>query len=534
MPNKDKTYVQLSFCKIRKYGGKYVLTKSNTLDNETYEEIVSPEFTPKNLVEFYLKTMIESPMTELPMEIPPLTLLSTIKKAIVDKIEDKSRSLYFDSSSVRETFESVMREVNSSADVFKISPDTEEITYSYLKTGFTTESESGLRAFTSMLKDAEFIISKLRTYTADSLTIFSGGPGCGKTHRCIQDIKDKGYKCVLVTSLSNIVGLRFLKRLQIKGSEQWSFTKVGFSRASMLEKFDSIVIEEASMVSSSEFAAIKKLVGTGKPLYFLGDPDQLPGFTGLGNLFSTLIKEFPAYSQILTKQHRMTPELMKIVSSVKTTGCLPYCSPEDSKKAIHQYIDWVHRGLSAMAITYMNSDCVTLNDLVISTFGIEAKYQLTKQGTIDTESWKAVLHEAAAKSFKLKVVSIKNLTKRSVAPSGKESYTRLVSNGEQGTLKYIGDDQYEFESAETETTQVFKELDVLFNFRLGYALTIHKAQGSEWDYVYYYEPAIHRHSNYPLNLRYVAVTRAKQKFVWKAANNPRLSFLKFNHILTNK
>lgn len=531
----EKTYTTLPFNKIRKYGGKYVFTQTNTIDNEVYEEISDPDFMPSNLIEFYLKTMIDKPETETPIDIPAGMLISTIENVIIDKIEEKSKSLYFSESNVNESIRSVLTEVKASSDVFTISEETETNLYFYMNATLTDQDQNGNKAFRSMVNDAGMIIKNLKSYTSKTLKILSGGPGCGKTYRCIKDIEANGYTKVLVTSLSNIVGLRFLARMNLKGSEQWSFTKVAFSRMNAIQDFDAIVVEEASMISSREFGAILKLINTGKPLYFLGDPDQLPGFTGLGNLFSTLLREFPSYVQMLTKQRRMNEDLIKVANTVKTYGVLP--ERTDKYNPYETFFNWVKSGEDAMAITYKNEDCVFLNDITINKcFGIEASYSLTKsKKDVDQESWRNVIMEAAAKHIPLKVVSKSNLSIRGTdAATGKPKFVRIVSNGEQGVLT-LTSEGFEFTSKENGNSRIFSMQDILFHFRLGYALTIHKAQGSEWNYVFYLEPKIYPAMRYSLNLRYVAVTRAKTTLIWKDENRSRvrLKFLDFNHIISN-
>jgi len=529
----NRTFTTLPFPKIRKYLGKYVFTKTNTMDNELYEQYTSDEFKPTNLSEYYYYMMLraEDPENALPLEVPASMLIDMVTNKTIETVQDKSKGIFFRDYIPANAVHVIEKEINASTDIFTMSEETSKQFSTFLSSSLVLSKDKELVTFDSIYRQASEIISNLKERPSEMVKIYSGGPGCGKTYQCIADIHAKEYKKVLVVSLSNIVGLRFLKRMKIKDSEQWSFTKTSLVRFSALDKFDAIVVEEASMISSNEFSAILKVVNSEKPLYFLGDPYQLPGFTGLGNLFATLLKEFPAQTITLTKQHRMNQELINVSNAVKTYGRLP--SATNSTDPFGTYLEWVHNGEDAMAVTYTNEYCVEINAAVLQSFGFEKLYTATQSGELDLNSWREVLDEARDKDFKLKVISIKNLSVRTVSEDSESKFIRVLSNGEQGILTICGD-TYTFTSIESGLSREYTLNDILYNFRLGYALTIHKAQGSEWENVYYYESPISNPNNFPLNLRYVAVTRAKSKLIWESEINKTLKFLSFNHLLTNK
>ena len=75
-----KTFAKLPFKKIRKYGGKYVFTQTDTISLEKYEEYTSPMYEPETLIDLYFSTLIRNPETPLPLQVS----LDVCKKMIFD------------------------------------------------------------------------------------------------------------------------------------------------------------------------------------------------------------------------------------------------------------------------------------------------------------------------------------------------------------------------------------------------------------------------------------------------------------------
>lgn len=105
-------------------------------------------------------------------------------------------------------------------------------------------------------------------------------------------------------------------------------------------------------------------------------------------------------------------------------------------------------------------------------------------------------------------------------------------NGDDGTIEFIDETHYHIKNA-TRNTIVKIEKNRAVPFMLGYCMTVHKAQGSEWENVIVYMG----NSTADLHILYTAITRVKSKLlivekerglfenVCKRRINPRLTFL---------
>lgn len=100
----------------------------------------------------------------------------------------------------------------------------------------------------------------------------------------------------------------------------------------------------------------------------------------------------------------------------------------------------------------------------------------------------------------------------------RNDYERMVFNGEVGVISEVWPSdsknpvrlEVDFSESETEERVVpYKGTEIQENLRLAYALTIHKAQGSEWDWVVVLCHGAHRYM-WTRQLLYTAVTRAKK------------------------
>ncbi len=387
----------------------------------------------------------------------------------------------------------------------------------------------------------EFQIQAAQMAVVNGVFILSGGPGTGKTttiNLIIRYFEEAGLDIMLaaptgraakrMTEATGYEAKTIHRLLELNPSMSDDDTrKLRFERnADNPLETDVLIIDEMSMVDIQLFYALLKAVMPGTRLILVGDVNQLPS-VGPGRVLADLMESNSFPMVTLNRIFRQSQGSDIIVNAHKINQGLPIVADNKSK-------DFFLLERSEINLIYKNL-VMLINDKLpgyvdATPFEIQVLTPMRK-GPLGCETLNRVLqeyinppakdkteHRVGDKLFRVgdKVMQIKNNYKLEWEIYGK--YNIVIDrglgifNGDMGIVKGI-DEQSSTMTVEFDENRIvsypFSGLDELES---AYAVTIHKAQGSEY-------PAVIM----PLlggprmllnrNLLYTGVTRAKKSVV---------------------
>ena len=375
----------------------------------------------------------------------------------------------------------------------------------------------------------------IRLALTEKVTVLTGGPGVGKTTvtRAIVDIFEQSKCKVLLASptgraakrLSEVTGRtgKTIHRLLEIDPAAWEFRR---NESNPLEA-DVIIVDESSMIDIELMHALVRAVPDRARLILVGDVDQLPS-VGPGLVLRDLIDSGAVPVARLTEIFRQDRESQIVMNAYRVNGGripefnLPprpgddcVLLPEEDPERIADHLvavlrsDLLKDGFrpdEIQVLTPMNKRAlgtVHLNGLLQSTLNPP------RPEKAELRRGEKVLREGD------RVVQTVN------------NYSKDVFNGDVGTVLEVEPrgQKVSVRFSDTAATYAADELDEL---ELAYALTVHKAQGSEYPAVV----LVCHTSQYVMlqrNLLYTGLTRARRKCVfvgnrqaiWLAVRNNR-------------
>jgi exodeoxyribonuclease V alpha subunit len=272
------------------------------------------------------------------------------------------------------------------------------------------------------------------------------------------------------------------------------------------------VVDEVSMVDALLMQALLRALPSQASLLLVGDVDQLPS-VGPGMVLRDLIDSRlvpvvrltevfrqAAHSQIITNAHRINEGLMPELARRETESDFFFVTRDQPERICDTVIEVVKRRIprkfhldpirDVQVLSPMNRGSAGTRELNVR-LQAELNPPRPDEPTIEKFGWQFRLRD--------KVIQTEN------------DYDKEVFNGDIGQVSRI-------EPSERELTVRFEGREVVYDFgeldelSLAYAITIHKAQGSEFPAVVI--PLATQH--YLLlqrNLLYTGVTRGKQLVV---------------------
>jgi exodeoxyribonuclease V alpha subunit len=345
------------------------------------------------------------------------------------------------------------------------------------------------------------------------LTIITGGPGTGKTTiiRAIIESLEIDGKSVLIAAPTGRAAKRIeeatlypactIHRLLKIDPETWKFVH---DEQNPLPA-DAIIVDEFSMVDFYLFYSLLKAISQHTRLIIIGDKDQLPS-VGPGNVLRDLVDSGYFNVIYLNRNFRQTADSLIIenayrINSGDTLIFKPYSQDLDfvfiNVASEPQALEKVLRIIEYYKDNYRfnSSEFQVLVPMYRGNAGIDnINYQI--QETFNQETALVKKEKLVFKRWD-KVMQLKN------------NYEKEIFNGEQGV---IADFNQEKKAMIVEFDGNFLEysMDELDELTLSYAVSVHKAQGSEYDMLVLVLLPTH---SIMLNreLFYTAVTRAKKK-----------------------
>ncbi len=372
----------------------------------------------------------------------------------------------------------------------------------------------------------------IRAVSENKVVIITGGPGTGKTTTITAIIKifsKIGAKILLAAPTG-----RASKRMQeISGFPaqtihrllEYSPERDEFRRNEKSPLLcDILVVDEVSMVDIILMYHLLKAVPPSATLILVGDVNQLPS-VGPGSVLRDVINsgKFPVIelrhifrqarkSLIVVNAHRINNGEFPIIRS-KDTDFL-FIEEEDPEKGLSIILDLVSKKLPERFGFDPVMDIQVISPMNKGVIGAENLNEKLQQ-LLNPEKEEII---KGGKRFKIndKVMQIRN------------NYEKNVFNGDIGRIVKIDRERQEIH-VEFDVGRVVYDFSELDELTLSYAISVHKAQGSEYKAVVI--PIFIQH--YVLlqrNLIYTAITRGKRLVVIVGTKKALIIGIKNNKI----
>ena len=357
--------------------------------------------------------------------------------------------------------------------------------------------------YDKLQKDAVYTIYQ------NNLTLLTGGPGTGKTTLIKTILAAWGDReSVMLMAPTGRASRRIAEvtgypASTIHKSLGYAFIngKMDFcSNENNPLTCDLLIVDETHMIDLPLAASLMRAVANGTKVVLIGDMDQLPPI-GPGNIFRDLITSLKVASIRLTNEYRLSGSVDKNTKSV------------NEGRGVHTWIQDENFRYIPMQVKDMQATV------------IDEYLQLAqKYGTANTLCLTGVNQRSKVGTHKLNRL-IQSRVNPHTSGTGLKSgdreffegdriiqntpdYQKSVPNGSMGTIRLVdpenGIARIEFDTGET----IEYERSDLIKVRLGYAITVHKAMGSQFQAVViaFYAPPQFLYRNF----LYTALSRVEK------------------------
>ena len=404
----------------------------------------------------------------------------------------------------------------------------------------------------------------IRAINDNNVTIITGGPGTGKTtiiKSIIEIYKQKKYKIVLcaptgraakrMTETTGEEASTLHRLLEIgKVDEESLFKKDNEYQGAPIDG-DIIIVDEVSMVDMFIMSYLLDCIYKGTKLILVGDCDQLPS-VGPGSVLKDLISSKKITTVHLDKIFRQAAKSKIIVNAHRVNSGKKFISKEDKEMEEDSKQDFFfikennQEKVLKQVLSLCNGRLKKFGDYDF--FESIQVLSPTKKGMLGTKEMNKALQEElnphregeAEKNsmgaiFRIgdRVMQIKN--NYDIYWEKKENSEVEVGNGvfngETGTILNINEKEKNICVKFDDEKLVWYEFNDLEQLEHSYCITIHKAQGSEFDVVIMIVPQAA-----PMlltrNLLYTGLTRAKKLLI--VIGNERVVDYMINNVDSKK
>lgn len=353
------------------------------------------------------------------------------------------------------------------------------------------------------------------------VSIITGFPGTGKTssiREIVHNLEQRNIEYAICAFTGKAVA-----RLRSVLSSTVPMTFHLKIKKEKSSKFRHLIIDEASMVTTELFYDFIQRFPFPFSITFVGDPDQLPPI-GWGSLFSECIKSSTIPKYNLTTNHRVYDVEGEEDGIILNTKAMVQHTLKSNMKFTPTRNFVISPGnintISAFAQAFKKQNILSKDITVISPYNKDVEvinkafqklYNDDKEGVVDKRGTRWILDD--------RVMMTKN------------DYDINVMNGEEGVISSVRDDsikvdfgpgrEFDFPlepKSRRYGKRSFKggyndddEERTVKKLIHSYCVTVHRSQGSEWDYVIMYLPPGRSQPSYiTKNLVYTGLTRAKR------------------------
>lgn len=391
-------------------------------------------------------------------------------------------------------------------------------------------------------EDAELALDEMQRQAVveavrHGILVLTGGPGTGKTttiNAMIQYFGSQGLDIFLaaptgraakrMTEATGYEAQTIHRLLEVNGNPEENDGRSGFSRdeENPLEA-DIIIIDEVSMVDLPLMHALLRAIVPGTRVILVGDGNQLPS-VGPGSVLKDILESERFPTVRLTKIFRQATESDIVMNAHKINRGEPvildnksrdffFLKRQDANAIISVVIALIKKKLPK----YVEADIYDIQVLTPMRKGLLGVERLNRilQEYLNPPDKKKVEKEYGDKLFREgdKVMQIRNNYQLEWEIATKFGLVVDkgvgIFNGDMGIITNINSYNETLEVEYDEKRRVTYPFQLLDELELAYAITIHKAQGSEYPAVVI--PLLPGPRQlYHRNLLYTAVTRAKK------------------------
>ncbi len=387
----------------------------------------------------------------------------------------------------------------------------------------------------------------LKMVNDNNVTIITGGPGTGKTTiiKNVIDIYEENGKKVILAAPTGRAAKRMTETTGKEASTLHRLLEIGKIDDDNLFKnndnyqgapidADIVIIDEVSMMDMFIMNYLLKCIYQGTKLVLVGDVDQLAS-VGPGSVLKDLIASNQVATVSLDKIFRQAAKSKIILNAHKVNNGEMFLSKEEVEKDTKDDFFFIKENSQERMLAQVVSLCTGRLEKY-GNYDFFQNIQVlspTKKGLLGTKELNKILQEqlnpnimnlpekaSMGAIFRKgdRVMQIKNnydiyWEKEGIGSgiSNKEMGNG-VFNGEIGTIIQIDEKEKQVEIQFDDNKIARYEFTELDQIEHSYAITIHKAQGSEFDVVIMAIP-----QTAPMlltrNLLYTGITRAKKLLV---------------------
>ncbi len=379
----------------------------------------------------------------------------------------------------------------------------------------------------------------ISTCLNSSISIVTGGPGTGKTTiiKCIIDILENMKKEYVLCAPTGRAAKRIKETTGKEAKTLHRLLEITKLEDNDLDAYydtpvmqvdtDVIIIDEASMIDTMMMNNVFKAISSSTKLILVGDVDQLPS-VGPGSVLEDIIASNVVNVIYLKQIYRQSAMSDIIVNAHKVnSGVYPEFKSKDTdlffiktdsvESTLEEIKTLVSYRLENFADLDVIKDLQVLTPMKKTKLGT-VELNATLQNVLNPKSSKKAEKEFNGKIYRVgdKVMQIVNNYDKKFSING--NFFDGIYNGDIGYIESIDNISKKLMVVFDEEKKVEYEFDELEQLELAYAVTIHKSQGSEFDYV-----ILPLYAGYPKlftrNLLYTAMTRAKKMLIIVGSRN---------------